>query len=323
MSPLLSREMEHMVGEEVKRVCVCVLAHNEEKHISETVRTIVDGCATLSAEVKVYANGCSDATAAIVRDLSRTIPNLHLRELSMASKPNAWNTAFSENSHDILVFSDGDVVPEPGAISCLYQTLCKVDSQAVLVGCSVVPNPTSKLSLGQRVVGFLQMPLHEDFLSGAMYAVARKGMESILHALGLEGIPLGIVAEDTFLQSIVPPERFTLIDEKIFYEPPAIGDYSRYLARIRWQEEQLVQVYGELLTRHSVVKRDLASRISAKIRNSSDNYRLLVGGLALVCRSAAKLAFQTRIQKCYAALGPVSRDGRNILSDATRSRSAK
>ena len=43
-------------------VCVCILAHNEEKNIRKTLAAI---CATKEAEtipIYVYANGCGDGT---------------------------------------------------------------------------------------------------------------------------------------------------------------------------------------------------------------------------------------------------------------------
>ncbi|MDD2735983.1 MAG: glycosyltransferase family 2 protein [Desulfuromonadaceae bacterium] len=306
----------------MNELCVCVLAHNEEKHIADTIRAIVASCGSVSADIKVYANGCSDRTVEIVHSLSEKIPNLSLRQLDVASKPNAWNTAFYENNHKILVFSDGDVLPEPNAVQALYQLLNSETSNVALAGCSVCPRK-SDLNIGQRIIGFLQMPLHEDFLSGALYALQKNEFEAIFNTLNLNGIPLGIVAEDAFVQEIVPAEQFTIINKKVYYEPPALKDYCKYLARIRWQEEQLVQEYNGLVSKHADNHKSFFSRLKSKIINSSSTFRFLTGLLACILRMIIKFIFRSTINNYYVALGPVSKDGKGILSQATRSQSAK
>jgi len=306
----------------LNEICVCILAHNEEKHIAETIMAIVRSCNNLPCDIKVYANGCTDRTAEIVNDLSKLIPNLYLRTIAIASKPNAWNTAFTENNHKILVFSDGDVLPEPNTIQSLYHLLSNVTSRVVLAGCSLCPRQ-SKISLGQRIIGFLQVPLYEDFLSGGLYACKKNEIDSIFVSLDLQGIPLGIVAEDAFLQSIVPTDKFAIIDKKVYYEPPMLSDYCKYLARIRWQEEQLQLKYSHIFYSHSIMHKNVFHHLKTKIVKSTFSFRLLKGAVACFLRLTVKVIFTRVIKNYYVALGPVSTDGKNILSEATRSSSAK
>lgn len=306
----------------MKDICVCILAHNEQKHIAETVGAFVENCANYNCDIKVYANGCTDATVEIVRNLAQGIPSLHLRELEMASKPNAWNTAYHENTHSVLIFSDGDVVPETGAVEALWQLLTSEQSEVILAGCSFWPRK-SGLTLGQRFVGLLQTPLCQNFLIGGLYGISRKGLDQELKKRNIAGIPLGIVAEDAFLQLLVPTELFSIIHHKVYYEPPSLADYWKYLARIRWQNEQLTAMYGNLFNGSAFTSQGFFIQAVEKIPAGQNIKRLLLGSAAVGLRYLIKAMFRARITKYYMAMGPVNKEGGNILREASRSSSAK
>ncbi|MBU0681024.1 MAG: glycosyltransferase [Proteobacteria bacterium] len=303
-------------------LCVCILAHNEQKHIAETVRAIAENCQGLACEIKVYANGCTDSTADIVRDLCQSLPNLELRELSQPSKVKAWNAAFTENRHAILVFSDGDVVPEAGAIEALSRLLSSEPRTATLVGCSFWPRFRG-LGLGQRFTGFLQIPLKQDFLAGGLYAVHRPSLAREFAKRNISGIPNGVTADDTFLQLLVAKEHFHIIRHRVFYEPPQLSDYWKYLARIRWQEEQLAKIFGGVLAGQDKQDNTFAERCRAKFAGNQVGGRLLLGLVAATLRTVMKAFYVKKIEGCFQALGPVGNEGGNILSRSTRSQSAK
>lgn len=307
----------------MKDFCVCILAHNEQKHICQTIRAIVNAGGELDYDIVVYANGCTDGTAEVVKALVPHIPNLSVRELSLASKPHAWNTAFSEQKNSILVFSDGDVQPEIGAVKALWRFLSIERTEAVLAGCTLWPQKEG-LTISQRVCGFLQIPLKQDFLAGGLYACRRNKLEEELRKKNLTGIPSGIVGEDLFLQLLIPPEKFFVIRNKVFYEPPALVDYWRYLARVRWQEEQLCVGFGIFFADRLLDEGgNLYSRIWGKFVASESLWRLFLGIISTMCRIVVKTIFRKKIYRHYRVLGTVSREGGEILSRATRSQSAK
>ena len=161
----------------LKTICVCILAHNEEKHIKNTIQTILKGNTEIDFDIVVYANGCTDNTVQIVSEICHSKDNVYLRVLSIPSKPNAWNTAFNENKNPILVFSDGDITPEADIILSLHHTL-QNKKEIALVGCQYWPKKNS-LSFSQRISGFLQIPFGQDFLSGQFYAIKRAALVKI------------------------------------------------------------------------------------------------------------------------------------------------
>jgi glycosyltransferase involved in cell wall biosynthesis len=303
-------------------VCVCILAYNEQKHIADTIRAILTGNGDLRFDVIVYANGCTDKTVDVVRGLCERTPNLRLRELTKPSKPNAWNTAFLENTNPILFFSDGDVRPQPGSVAALRRYFDE-HPQASLV-CSQFWPENHGLTFEQHVTGLLQIPLAQDYLSGAFYAVRRSQVSAQLNEKGLDGIPEGVVGEDEFLGALTPQDALIVAREKVYYEPPLFADYCKFLARLRWQEEQRIQIYGGLLDDRSRATGSSGwRRISRKLARRQGLARTLLGLTSVVMRTAVKAVFRSRIDRCYRALGPVCREGRNILSCATRSESAK
>lgn len=311
------------VGEPgVKDVCVCILAYNEQKHIADTIRAVSTGNGDAAFDIIVYANGCTDNTADVVRALCATIPNLRLRELAKASKPNAWNTAFAENDTPFLFFSDGDVRPEPGSVVVLRR--CFEEHPHISLVCSQFWPHTRGLSIQRRLTGFLQIPLAQDFLTGQFYAVRRSYMKARLADLCLQGVPEGIVGEDAFLGLLFPGDMFLVAREKVFYEPPTVADYWKYLARMRWQGEQLTEFYGNLLAERGHGSNGSSrARLAAKLAAGQGLPRTLLGLLAAASRTVVKSLFKAKIDKCYRGLGSVCREGNTILSHSTRSESAK
>jgi glycosyltransferase involved in cell wall biosynthesis len=305
-----------------KQFCVCILAHNEQKHIARTIKAIRSSCTGINFQIKVYANGCTDRTVEIVRNLSQRIPNVFLRELGEASKPNAWNAAFAENKSQVLVFADGDVQPEFGAIPALWRAMTNANNPPVLVGCTLWPQKKD-LSLGQGIVGFMQTPLRQDFLCGGLYAVNREALRDIFKNRGLRGIPEGVVAEDSFLELIVPPEKFLVIQDRVLYEPPEFRDYCKYLARIRWQEDQLLKEYGWLFSGRTALKKRWSTRLKEKFSAKQGLSRWVLGLSATCMRFTVKVIYKRKINRMYQELGSLSASGKNILSQATRSNSAK
>jgi glycosyltransferase involved in cell wall biosynthesis len=298
-------------------LCVCIIAYNEERHIALTIDAIIDGTKEYPVPVYVYANGCTDRTVEICSEMSRVNPNIHVRELSLASKSNAWNTAFEEQHTEFILFSDGDILPEPGAVMHLLMEL-KASPDAVVASSRQLPLAQG-LSFQRKMVGFMQLPLMQQFLYGGFYLVRRKALSEILRQKGFAGLPVGITAEDGFIEYVLTDGQLLISGCRTYYEPPNLRDYMRYLARIRWQNEQLRLVLGH----HPGDDKGYISQIIFKIAASKNRKYTLVALCALLTRYVFKTATYTRVKSIYRSLGPVCFEGDNILGSSTRAHSTK
>ena len=303
-------------------VCICVLAHNEQRHIANTLRSLVAESDYLSCKIIVYANGCTDNTVSIVQKLSCQFPQISVNELDVASKANAWNIAFTENDSNILIFSDGDVRPEEGAIFGLCEALTHGRTKIVVAGCTLWPD-FEFLGIEQKFVGFLQLPLYQDFLSGGLYAIDRKELMSILQHYGIKSLPVGLVGEDTFLEKIVPSDQFVVITHKVYYIPPLLNDYFSYIARLQWQKKQIHLIMNEFNVKIDVKKNNLITRFILKIRSNKSIIRMLLGLVSVCARYVLVLTNRRKIMNYYIKMGPPILEGSSILSRFSRSNSVK
>jgi len=297
------------------------MAHNEQRHIANTLRSLVAESDFLACEIKVYANGCTDNTVKISQELSLQYHRITLVELEIASKANAWNTAFFENSASILIFADGDVVLEDGAILGLFDTLTDSQGGISLAGCTLWPE-FKNITFEQKFVGFLQLPLYQDFLSGGLYAVVRNELMSLFQHNGINSLPVGLVGEDTFLEKITPRKQFTVIPQKVYYKPPVLKEYWRYLARLRWQARQIALILEPSSGDHA---REVSSfkKFFHKVKSNKNVLRLLLGLFVVTLRYFIILINRRKISKNLANMGEVTLHGAEMLSMHTRSHSAK
>ena len=100
------------------RICIGILARNEEQNIGHTLDSLFGQSLFSNSddhfeaiEVICVANGCTDRTADIARQAldthcsNRTV-TWRVCELEEAGKPNAWNEfvhSFSDQSADVII----------------------------------------------------------------------------------------------------------------------------------------------------------------------------------------------------------------------------
>ena len=110
---------------------VMVLAHNEERHIEACLDSIFTADPTSRFEVFVMANGCTDATEAIVRRYAAQRPEVHLVSIALGDKCNAWNAFIHETvpeycpERDVYFFMDGDARAVGGSFSAMARALAQ------------------------------------------------------------------------------------------------------------------------------------------------------------------------------------------------------
>ena len=303
-------------------ITVCILAYNEQTHISNTIKHIIEGNQDVEYTLKVYANGCTDDTVKIVKELETDYSNLVLRDLEIASKPLAWNTAFSENKDEILMFSDADIILEPGAIKVLANSLLE-NTLTMATTAQYTPHK-SGLSFQKKFTGFMQLPIEQEYLTGHFYAIKRAPFEEIFNKYNIDGIPQGVVGEDYFIDLLVPENRLSVTNKKCFYEPGTIEEYAKYFARIRWQNQQMKNVFEKLgIDCANCFKKTKTTTLLKEKWSKTNNKTLFLSRtISAVFRHTFLFLYKNKINTYYAALGPVVEKGSHILIQ-TRSDSTK
>ncbi|HKS12962.1 MAG TPA: glycosyltransferase, partial [Pseudomonas sp.] len=88
-------------------VSVVIAAHNEERHIEQKLRSVLNqDYAAAALQVVVASDGSSDRTVALARDLGDK--RVLVLDLPRLGKAGALNTAVNYCRGDILVFTDAD-----------------------------------------------------------------------------------------------------------------------------------------------------------------------------------------------------------------------
>lgn len=303
--------------EDPSSICICVLAHNEEKHIESTIEGLVQSCGDHNIDIKIYVNGCTDLTIQIVKKLQKRLPNLYLIELSEASKTKAWNRAFTDNQHEFLIFSDGDILPGLSCIKSIVSTLSN-NHNLIICGCTLWPL-FKEMSFAKFVVGVLQIPVFQDFLSGGLYGLRREKIKSSFAKYNLTGIPDFIIGEDFFLNYCLNKDQLFIHKDKVFYEPPQFKDYKKYLARIKWQKDQIAKTMPQDEQNQN---QRIWLRIMMKLKGMRNPLRFSIGCVSSSVRSLYKLIYRDEIDLIYKSLGSNFFDGNFVLLE-TRSTSTK
>jgi cellulose synthase/poly-beta-1,6-N-acetylglucosamine synthase-like glycosyltransferase len=182
-------------------VSVVVPAHNEERVIAATLRSLVaSGYPDL--DIVVVDDGSTDRTADVVVRLG--LPQVRVFRQRNAGKPAALNAGIRQAMHDILILVDADTVFEPGAVRALVAPLATARRSMIgaVSGNTKVGNRRGLLGRWQHieyVIGFNLDRRMYDVLQcmptvpGAIGAFRRE----VLEAVG--GVSAATLAEDTDL----------------------------------------------------------------------------------------------------------------------------
>ncbi|MFA6049017.1 MAG: glycosyltransferase [Candidatus Micrarchaeia archaeon] len=190
-------------------VSIIIPARNEEKAIARGVshallQKFPEG---VGKEILVVANGCTDRTPQIVREISAAHPQVRLVELKKASKPDAWNAGVRKAKGSTLVFMDADVMPRAGAINALKKAVAQGARVAVGRRLHVAEDGTGRVMRKlEHIDKKLGLP---QGLWGMLYALKRED------ALKLSPMPSHVTMEDYWLDqkiggnyAIVPSAKF-------------------------------------------------------------------------------------------------------------------
>lgn len=111
---LLDRRPSYALHSSLPSVTLLIAAYNEEKHIGDTLTSVLDQQYAGNVEVIVIDDGSTDKTAEVVEGISADAAqyeNFQLKLLSLAvngGKSNALNRGLKDSTHDIILTIDAD-----------------------------------------------------------------------------------------------------------------------------------------------------------------------------------------------------------------------
>ena len=127
-------------GTEFEPLSVCVPAFNEARGIPGMLASVFAQDYGGDLEVIVLANGCTDGTEDVVREIARRRP-VRLLVTDVRGKANAWNRLLSEARYELVVFADADVRIQENALRALVRRVRSAD-RPVAVGALSRPETT-------------------------------------------------------------------------------------------------------------------------------------------------------------------------------------
>ncbi len=166
---------------------VAVFAHNEQAIIGACLESIFAEKNQAELSVYVLANGCTDGTVQKVRNFAGRWPAIHLVEIEVGDKANAWNVFVHEIApvSEGYFFMDGDVRLDPGALLKLSAAL-QSSPEAFIA--SAVPGS------GRHRAYYIKSTIEEHGVHGNLYCIAPAFIAQ-LRARNVK-LPIGFVRED-------------------------------------------------------------------------------------------------------------------------------
>jgi len=227
-----------------------VLAHDEEGSIERMLASVTRQSVwrRLPAEqrqVIVYANGCTDATAARARQFAASVAGIEVVETSEKGKSQGWNAlqAYLRRDAEWWFFADADVILHWRALEYMFAA-AREHSEAAVVSTTLV-STARFVPLAFR--GFLETARVESerlkdprrMVSARLYAMRREVAETIR-------LPAGLLNEDYYLTRLLGSDCVWRCPvARVFArEPRRVGEIVRYQLRTRIGSFQARQISG-------------------------------------------------------------------------------
>ncbi|MFA4820119.1 MAG: glycosyltransferase family 2 protein, partial [Candidatus Aenigmatarchaeota archaeon] len=104
-------------------VSVIIPAHNEEKYIASTIRSVQSSEYKNKKEIIVVDDGSRDNTAKIVRDIAKKSRNVRVFSIKHSGKSEAINYGIRKAKFDIIAYVDADSALEKESLLRLVEPL--------------------------------------------------------------------------------------------------------------------------------------------------------------------------------------------------------
>ncbi len=190
---------------------IIIPAHNEERVIARTLRTIGPMAETGGAEVIVVCNGCTDNTASIAREF----PGVRVIELAESSKTMALNAGDDVAGYWPRLYLDADIEIHPGAVAAVFAELSTGNHLAARPAFRYVTSGASALVRAYYRARSRIPSAHASLWGAGAYAVSEKGHAKF-------GTFPSVIADDLFVdQSFAPAEKRVIDCEPVRVRTPS------------------------------------------------------------------------------------------------------
>ncbi len=217
------------------RGAVIIPAHNEERVIARTLRSLGSLLAEPELEVIVVCNGTTDDTA----EIARSFAGVRVLEIEDASKVAALNVGDRAASRWPRLYLDADIEIDPSAVAAVFGALSRTDDAGEPLLEAARPAARYDDAGGTALVrSYYRARARMPELDGALWGAGAYAVNEAGHARFGEFPQL--TADDLFIDRVFPRERKAVIatDPVVVRLPRDAANLSRILRRgVRAQAE--------------------------------------------------------------------------------------
>jgi glycosyltransferase involved in cell wall biosynthesis len=190
------------------KASVAVFAYNEQGSIERCIQSVLSGRArtSQSIEIHVLANGCTDQTVKVSKELGNRDRRIKTHSIAYGDKSNAWNFYVhnAAPSADIHCFIDGDVRCTEDAVMLSRDVLKEAPHLNGLAGA-----PQS----GRNAKTYLNYISDYGWVFGNFYSINGPHFES-LRAANIR-LPVGAIGDDHFIGTFIRSSLFPTWSDSI------------------------------------------------------------------------------------------------------------
>lgn len=224
----------------------CIPVRNEERTLARTVTSIRNQTAVNSlVSILIGANGCTDKTGEIARQLASQDSRIQVIESPIPGKARMWNTLFNQAPTNNVLFTDGDVVLHEKAAENLVDALSTDKEMSAIAG-TVMPY-VRDLPLRLRLLNRSYIPtkiVAKPWIDGKIYILDSAKTQSALKTKGFQNMPNQVLAEDSWLTKVLYPDWKSISHAQVFCRPPSLTEEVRMAERNYLFGQQIDGYFG-------------------------------------------------------------------------------
>ena len=237
------------------RLNVIIPAHNEESVIQRTLQVLLQGPGADEFNVVVVCNGCSDGTAALVR---QRFPAVTVLERDEASKTAAINAGIGTTHGGPVLLLDADIELETSAARTLFAAARRPGVDAA-IGHMVADTEGAHWMVRAFYRVWMQHPYVRNGKFAAAIALSATGLARL-------GTLPRVTADDSYLRRVFPPARVAVVDSVRFLvrTPRTVSSLVRVRSRSYRGNRELDSLDSGELADFSGEVQGLLRRVAAR-----------------------------------------------------------